>query len=89
MWIRVHYCDVIILNTHDIVPVIILAIPIEIIILHNTFSNDFIIREGIVCLKELSQGSPHTQRKIDNDIHNVLCQQLARRQDLAGPYVVS
>ena len=39
-------------------------------------------------LKELSHGSPHTRRKIDNDIHNVLCQQLARRQDHAGLYVV-
>ena len=38
--------------------------------------------------KELSHGSPLTHRKIDNDIHNVLCQQLARRQDHAGPYVV-
>ena len=33
-------------------------------------------------------GSLHTHRKIDNDIHNVLCQQLARRQDHAGLYVV-
>ena len=39
-------------------------------------------------LKELSQGSPHTHGKIDNDVHNVLCQQLARRQDHAGLYVV-
>ena len=39
-------------------------------------------------LKELSHGSPHTHGKIDNDIHNVLCQQLARRQDHAGLYVV-
>ena len=39
-------------------------------------------------LKGLSHGSPHTRRKIDNDIHNVLCQQLARRQDHAGLYVV-
>ena len=43
---------------------------------------------GSVYLKELSHGSPHTHRKIDNDIHNVLCQQLARRQDHAGLYVV-
>ena len=34
-------------------------------------------------LAELSHGSPHTHRKIDNDIDNVLCQQLARRQDHA------
>ena len=43
---------------------------------------------AILFLKELSHGSPHTHRKIDNDIHNVLCQQLARRQDHAGLYVV-
>ena len=36
---------------------------------------------AIAPLKELSHGSPHTHRKIDNDIHNVLCQQLARRQN--------
>ena len=39
-------------------------------------------------LKELSHGSPHTHGKVDNDIHNVLCQQLARRQDHSGLYVV-
>ena len=42
----------------------------------------------ICTLKELSHGSPHTHRMIDNDIHNVLCQQLARRQDHAGLCVV-
>ena len=39
-------------------------------------------------LKELSHGSPLMHWKIDNYIHNVLCQQLAQRQDYAGPYVV-
>ena len=37
---------------------------------------------------ELSRGSPHPHRKTDNDIHNVLCQQLARCQNHAGLYVV-
>ena len=36
--------------------------------------------------KERSHGSTHTHQKTDND--NVLCQQVARRQDHAGLYVV-
>ena len=56
-------------------------------LLHSTWAiTDVQITQG--ALKELSHGSPHTHRKIDNDIHNVLCQQLARRQDHAGLYVV-
>ena len=35
----------------------------------------------------ITRFSAHAQ-EIDNDIHNVLCQQLARRQDHAGLYVV-
>ena len=47
MWIRVHYCDVIVLNTHDIIHVIILPIEIfhtTLFALHNTFNNHFITR---------------------------------------------
>ena len=47
-----------------------------------------ILVKPIEPLKELSHGSPLMHWKIDNDIHNVLCQQLAQRQDYAGPYVV-
>ena len=39
--------------------------------------------------QQLSHGSQQTPRKTDNDIHNVLCQQLARRQDHTGLYVVT
>ena len=47
---KVHYCDVIVFNTHDIAHVIILPLEICTIyttrLTHNTFNNDHILCEG-------------------------------------------